>query len=246
MNVDICLVTWPNSPARLEYFTRTVDALLAFSDAGRCRWYCSAETHSTDERPLLRRELETLCEHYAIELSWRLADPDVAANQNRALMMGRADYVIPVHDDFELNGRLDIAASIAFLDGHPKYCAIRYQYPKGTWFAFPDVAGFREVDLEKTCWAFLESPSMRRRSMMDRYGPFETGLPYQAAEYCYGRHLARMGARVAATPISMFDHIGDQSAFLQDSGIPSQQNRRLPRRPQPAGSAGRGMSPASK
>lgn len=208
--IDVCMTSWPNSPARLGYFTRTIEAIYRHLCA--CgfvlSFHCSAESRGTEGRPVMRDELEQLCRRFHVKLHWREGNPDLGASMNAALEMGSGEFVLMLQDDFELIGPFSIAPSVMLLTGHPEFCAVRYHCPANQAFRESTVDGFRVVDLARSPWPFTDSPSFRQRSMVEQYGPYTEGLPHRAAEYRYGKSLVQQGAKVAATQLPIFRHIG--------------------------------------
>ncbi len=199
------MTTWPNSRERVGYLTDTLAAFDRNLYGADPVFYCTAETKQVT--PRRRCALQSIAAGRDMGIDWHQGEPDLGAAMNRAVSMGENEYQLILQDDFELVAPLDISAGLAFLDSHPTFCAIRYEYPAGTWFS-GDVDGFRVVDMHKTRWAFLDSPTLRRRSMAVDFGRYVEGLPHKAAEYRFGRMLAKAGANVAASRESEFRHIG--------------------------------------
>ncbi len=209
--IDVCMTAWPRSRERLVYFGQTLDAFHAnVQSPGPLAFHCSAETQEVS--PYNRRELESLCERFAVSLRWSLPKPDLGAAMNRALAMGQADFQLMLQDDFALTEPLDLATSVQFLNDHPDFCAIRYEYVGSLRFLETTLGGLRIVDMQRNTWPFLDSPSLRRRSMVEEYGPYAEGLKHAAAEHRFGRTLNQGGAHIAASPTSLFTHIGEVPA----------------------------------
>lgn len=202
--VDVCMTIYPTCPERVRYMTDTLDALDRKLTGAELRFFCSSE--SPDDGEFFDGPLEWLCESRGITLSFRDGPPDVAGNMNAALSMGSADLILMIQDDWLLTKPLDLGPSIRFLAEHPEFSAIRYQYPPSLR-TNNEIDGFRIVDMRQT-WPFLDSPSLRRRSMLADYGEYVVGLRHRAAEHRYGRLLADCGVKIAAYPRSVFYHAG--------------------------------------
>ncbi len=213
--IDICMTAWPTRLDRVLHFSMTLDALRQNLSGADFRLYCSVETEPPPSGKLLASEFESVAHDFAVELSWRDAPANLGANMNAALRMGESDLILMVQDDWELSEPLDLRDSITFLANHDSFVAIRYQHGREMRIV-AHLDGFQVVQMRQM-WPFLDSPRIQRRTMMDKYGEYVEGIGHLAAEHRYGRNLAMKGAKIAAYPFSVFQHLGLKRARCPNS-----------------------------
>ncbi len=219
--IDVCMTAWPTRMDRVFHFAMTLDALQRNLSGADFRLFCSVET----EGSLLTKELEKVAYDFAVELFWRDAPANLGAAMNSALRMGDSEFLLMVQDDWELTEPLDVTESVAFLDHHPDFTAIRYQFVDSMRL-IDHLDGFQVVDMSQT-WPFLDSPRLQQRSMVVEYGEQVEGLKHCAAEHRYGRYIARLGAKIAAYPRSVFRHLGTESAKTEAEPCPEPSSPQL-------------------
>lgn len=226
--VDVNLVTWPNHPARWEYFLRTMLALQNHLTASRheIRWYCSAETERDPRHAWQGNRLEDFCGRYGIELAWHEGRANLGANMNAALRLGSSPTVLLVQDDWLLLRDLDLSPGVEFMDAGGAEL-LRYSFPdndlmRPTFHGHED--GWLRIDLRGR-WPYGDDPHLRRRDFVETYGWYLEGGGHGTASATLMRTLMLLCADIAvADRSSYFRHFGDVTAVLDD-----QRGRRITR-----------------
>lgn len=218
--IDIALVTWPNHPARFDYFCKCMDALWKNLSASRhvLRFFCSAESERDPHRPWLGNELECYCEEHSISLSWRDARANLGANMNAALRLGCSPTVLLQQDDWMLLEPLDLSPGADFLCVHREVDLIRYSWPDNdrmcpTFIAQPD--GWRKIDMARK-WPYGDDPHLRHRSFMGRYGWYLEGGRHGSASGTLMRLLLAHNANIRAADRCYYVHGGPVTSVIGD------------------------------
>jgi hypothetical protein len=222
VQINVSLVTWPNHPARLEYFERTSAALLNYLTArGHALVYvCASEAERDPNQPWLGAELEQLCAARGIALHWHAAPASLGGNMNHALRICTAPVVFLVQDDIELHGPLDLAAGAEYLLAHRDVDLIRYAWPGDMTHFLPGTRdGWQIVDTTQG-WHYGDEPQLRRPDFTARYGWYVEGGEHGMCEGDMLYRMRRDRATILAAPHCYFGNIGGVSA------VPASRERR--------------------
>lgn len=216
--IDVALVTWPNHPARIEYFERCVRLLkkrLTASCHTLC-WRCSSETEQDTKYPWFGDRLEKVCAAESIQLFWREGPAGLASNMNAALRCCEAELIFLVQDDFCLDDPLDLSPGAEFLLANRDVDLLRYSWPgmdRVRLVDHPD--GWRRFDTQGP-WPYGDDPHLRRRDFMDRWGWYLEGTQHGASEGDMVLRLTAGGANIAAADKIYFGHGGAVSAVIDE------------------------------
>lgn len=222
-DIDVCLVTWPNHPSRIEYFKRMLGTLEANLSASRhaLRLLCSSEAERDPQSTWHGEELKILCRHKSIPLVWHRPPASLGAGMNHALRQSTAPLILLVQDDFELREPLDLSPGADFLRGHPEVDVLRYAFPIDpahpqlyTQFA-GDIDGWRRVNLHAP-WPYGDEPHLRHRDFFDRWGWYVEGQHHGASETDMLWRLVNGRATICAADRSYFGHFGAVAAVPRD------------------------------
>jgi hypothetical protein len=214
--IDICIVAWPNHPARMEYFRQMWASLKRYLSASRhvLRYWCSSESERDPAAPWCGGELQDFCRREAITLSSRPAPASLGANMNGALRLGSAEHVLLVQDDFELRAPCDLSAGVGLLQAHPEVDLIRYSWPPMTRFV-GQIDGWPLVDIDGD-WPYGDEPQLRRRDFSDKWGWYTEGGRHACSEADMLWQLVNHGAVIVAADQNYFGNCGAVSAVPAD------------------------------
>jgi len=216
--IDICLVTWPNHPRRIEYFRSTLRLLrVRLCASGHIvNWYCSSESERDHRGTWHGNELDALCAAEGIRLSYRNGPASVGANMNAAMRLGMAPYVFLVQDDFELARPCDLSPGVRLLAEHAEVDLVRYSWPAHLVRYSGEIAGFRILDINGP-WPYGDDPQLRRRSFTQKWGQLLEGGPHGVNEpdMCR-RFVARKAVVAVADERPFFGHKGAVSSVPLD------------------------------
>ncbi len=218
MNIDIVIVTWPNHPARWEYFQQcaglAVDGITASQH--RLRFLCSSESERDPDRQWFGDELVTWCGNREIPLTFRDGPASLGAAMNSAFRLADADYVMLLQDDFWLEEPLDLLAGIDFMEAHPAADTVRYSWPGMERVTVTgEVDGWRQLD-PRGSWPYGDDPHLRRRTFHDRFGWHVEGPPHGAGESCMLVEFGKRNAQVFLADKIYFGHGGAVPAVIND------------------------------
>jgi len=212
--IDIAMVTWPNHPVRWAAFQATVAALKQhLAPTLTFHWSCSSESQRDPKYPWYGEQLKAFCDREHINLAFREGPAGLGENHNAAMRMGRAEYVLLVQDDWQLMEPLDLLPGLRLLAANPEIDLVRYNWPRGlnnttgqyrTRLAIQP-NGWRRF-MPDSGWSYGDSPHLRRRSFMDKWGWYREGLPRLAAEGEMVHRLRRGGAHVVVADKIYFGH----------------------------------------
>ena len=144
---------------------------------------------------------------------------------NSSLILGHAETILLVQDDWELLGYLDLSPGIEFIE-RGGADLLRYSYPdidemRPTFVGNLD--GWRRIDLHGN-WPYGDDPHLRRRDFYKYWGKYLEGKGHGSASATLMQKLIRGGADIAAANRCFFKHFGDVTAVLDDT-----RNRRVTR-----------------
>jgi len=220
--IDVCLVTWPNHPKRLEYFSKTVSTLQA-GLRDPVNWYCSAESEESED---YREKLESYCETFGIELHWRDAPANLGANMNASLELGCSEYQFLVQDDWLLLHPIDLELGVDFCEEY-RPDLLRYSYPDADYMrpTFTSLDGFfRKVDLDGL-WPYGDDPHLRHRSFRNKWGGYLEGGGHGTASATLMKSLVEGDAFIVAADKCYFKHFGEVTSVINDErGYPDRRN----------------------
>jgi len=224
--IDVAMVTWPNHPARLEYFERIVKSLRDGLTASRheLRFFCSAESQRDPDRTWCGHDVEHLCDEYDISLSWRAETANLGANMNAAMAMCTAPMILLQQDDWRLAYPLDLSPGADFLAEAHTVDLLRYSWPedpamlptiedrRGGW----ENGGWRQIDIDGK-WPYGDDPHLRRRDFMHKFGWYYEGGGHGTASSTLMRFLVKQRATIAAVDKVHFKHCGPVSSVINDA-----------------------------
>lgn len=219
--IDVAMVTWPNHPKRLEYFTRILDALRTHVTASRhtLRFHCSAESQRDPTRPWCGDQLEDLCAEYEVSLVWRDGgEPaNLGANMNAAIALCTAPCILLQQDDWRLKKPLDLSDGADFLLSHRRVDLLRYSWPEDPSMlpTFIQQRGWRQIDVRGK-WPYGDDPHLRRQDFQWRHGWYFEGGRHGSASGTLMKWLVKRGAVIAAADQTYFKHCGSVSSVLND------------------------------
>jgi hypothetical protein len=226
--IDIALVTWPNHPARYDYFRSTMDFLRRHLTASRhtLRWYCSAEAERDPLKPWMGDSLEKFCLDNDIHLVWRHAPANLGANMNAALALCSAPTIHLQQDDWLLLKPLDLSPGADFLVAHPETDLLRYSWPDNDAMRptfMDDPSGWRRIDVTGR-WPYGDDPHLRPRGFMDKWGWYLEGGVHGTASATLMRKLVQGKADIRVADQCYYVHGGPVSSVIND-----RRNRRYQR-----------------
>jgi hypothetical protein len=221
MQIDVVLVAFPNHPARIAYFRRTLAALRAHLTASRhtLRFAVSSESEQDHDSTWHGGELEAICLSEDIPLHWRTGPASLGAGMNSALRVGidsghkanQSPMIFLVQDDYELLYPLDLSSGAEMLEANRDVDMIRYSFPTlpefATQFTGDRIGDFQEVDIDGR-WPYGDDPHLRTTRMTDRNGWYAHGIGH-AAEGDMIARLASLRATIYAADKCYFRHFGD-------------------------------------
>lgn len=226
--IDVALVTWPNHPARLEYFTQMFGLLEEYLHASRhtLRYLCSAETQQDPDRQWMGDELEAYCREKGIRLTWRDAPANTGGNMNSALRLCESECILLQQDDWMLQCTLDLSPGAEFLSSHRHIDILRYSYPdndrmRPTFIETP--TEYRKIDLLGR-WPYGDDPHLRRLDFMEKWGWYYDQGIHGTASSQLMRRLIAGGADIRVADKCYYLHGGPVTAVLNDV-----RNRRVKR-----------------
>jgi len=216
--IDVLLVTWPNHPKRIEYFRRTLEALLknliASSSGHELRYICSAEAEQDPACPWCGDDLIAVCAEYKIPLHWHEPPASLGAGMNAAIKLATAPVYLLCQDDFLLLEPLDISPGVELMLARPDVDMIRYSYylhpANGTKFK-GKIDGWQQVDLHGT-WPYGDDPQLRRQDFTAKFGWYLEGGDHGRSEGDMLHRLKRKNATIVADDRCYFAHIGSVAA----------------------------------
>lgn len=218
--IDVAMVTWPNHPARLEYFVRTVASLREHLTASRhmLRFYCSAESEVDPANPWQGEELAHICDENDITLTWREEPANLGANMNAAIAMCMAPTILLQQDDWRLKHPLDLSDGADFLMEHREVDLLRYNWPLDphmmpTFIEQP--GGWRRIDVRGK-WPYGDDPHLRRQDFMWKHGWYYEGGGHGSASGTLMKWLVKRNAVIAAADKPYYGHGGPVSSVLND------------------------------
>jgi len=217
--VDIALVTWPNRPARLAYFERTVLTLKANLTATghTVRWLCSSESERDPDREWCGEGLAAFCERYEIELSWRDGPASPGGNMNRAMQLGCGDVILLHQDDWLLRQPLDIGPGVDLLLANRDVDLVRYSFPqneKQRPTLVPWQSGWVKFDLQGQ-WPYGDDPHLRRRDALDKWGLYAENKGFAEGDFL--RRLVAGNALIVGPGVSYYAHCGQITTVPNDT-----------------------------
>ena len=197
--IDVCFVTWPITPERIEAFAKCVwewTERLSCDDADVIRWYCSTETGGCTKEQL--DTVRHVCHLANITLHERQETPDQGSNLNIAMRMSNGDFLIMVMDDFHLAAELNVSPHCRFLNEHPEVATIRYGWQRtlftddipGTDLRFTDKSG---------PYPYATEPSLWRANWESEFGPWREHAGYAGPENARCHQMRHSERPVAAT-----------------------------------------------
>lgn len=218
--IDVALVTWPNHPLRLQYFTETVDSLRKHLRARThdLRYVCSAEKARDPESEWMGVELADYCATYDINLHWRHAAPNLGANMNNAIRLCTARYILVQQDDWRLEYPLDLSPGVDFMGANPAVDMIRYCWPdndrmRPTFISQPD--GWRRIDMRGK-WPYGDEPHLQRCDFTAKWGEFLEGGKHASASSALMSKLRLKGANIRVADKNYYQHFGQISSYPRD------------------------------
>ena len=229
MNViDIALVTWPNHPARFQYFLRCMGELKKHLSASQhtLRYFCSAESERDPAKPWLGDELEDFCRENHIQLTWRDAKANLGANMNAAIRLCSAPTVLLQQDDWMLLYPLDLSPGANFMVANKKVDLLRYSWPDNDRMCptfVTNASGWRKIDVTGR-WPYGDDPHLRRQDFMQKWGGYLEGGRHGSASADLMRRLVRGKADIRVSDRCYYVHGGPITAVLNDI-----RNRRVKR-----------------
>ena len=177
--VDVAIVAWPVSPARLVYCQMVIEALRSNLLASRHTMRVAVSIGQ--ERDPLRRwcgqELTAYLDHIGIayQLRLRRTQERLGFAMNEAVAMCDADYVLLVQDDHHLACKLDLSDSIDLMEDTRGIDLVRFGWStirKLTPTTHPYRPGWLRVDLSGR-WPYADNAHLRRRSFQDKFGKYD-------------------------------------------------------------------------
>jgi len=219
-NIDVAMVTWPNHPERLVYFTLCFERLKKNLSASRhsLRFVCSAETQQDPTRPWRGDDLEAYCRENDIALSWRDAPANLGANMNAAIHLCTAELILLQQDDWMLLYPLDLSPGAEFMLSNRGVDLLRYSWPDNERMRptfTDDPSGWRRIDpLGK--WPYGDDPHLRRRDFNDRWGWYLEGGRHGTASSTLLHLLAKGQADIRVADRCYYVHGGPVTSVLDD------------------------------
>jgi len=218
--IDVALVTWPNHPARFEYFKKCLAALHEKLNATRhqLRFFCSAESERDPTRPWLGDELEDLCRELEIALAWRNEKANLGGNMNSALSLCSAPTILLQQDDWMLGYPLDLSPGADFLVANRDVDILRYSWPdndrmRPTFAASPD--GWRRIDMRGK-WPYGDDPHLRRPDFMEKWGWYYDLGGHGTASATLMRKLRMGNADIRVADRCYYAHGGPVTSVIND------------------------------
>lgn len=215
-DIDVCLVTWPNHPRRIEYFKRTLVSLEKNLTASRhtLRLLCSSEAERDPQSTWHGEELQEICQQKKIPLVWHQPPASLGGGMNHAIRQSTAPLIYLQQDDFELLEPLDLSPGADFILAHPEVDLLRYSYPihpeYGTSFS-GEIDGWRQVNIDGS-WPYGDDPHLRRRDFLDKWGFYLEGQHHGAAETDMLCRLVGRRAVICAADRCYYGHFGQVAA----------------------------------
>ena len=218
--IDVALVTWPNHPLRLQYFTETVNSLRHHLTASGhdIRYVCSAEATPDIASEWMGGELAAYCENYGINLIWRHDKPNLGANMNNAIRLCSAKHILVQQDDWRLEYPLDLSPGVDFMEAHPDVDMVRYCWPdndrmRPTFISQPD--GWRRIDMRGK-WPYGDEPHLQRFDFTAKWGEFLEGGKHASASSALMHKLRTHGANIRVADKNYYRHFGQISSYPRE------------------------------
>lgn len=216
--IDIVIVTWPNHPARWEYFQWCVGAAWQGISASRhtIRWFCSSESERDPDRQWFGDELAAWCGERSVPLTFRQGPASLGAAMNAAMDLVTGDYAILHQDDFLLSRPLDLSDSVDFLETHPGADIVRYSWPGMERVTVcGELDGWRKLH-PRGSWPYGDDPHLRRRSFPKKFGRYIEGPPHGTAESNMLLEFGRKDAQVYLADTLYYGHAGAVASVIHD------------------------------
>ncbi len=205
MDIEVALTAWTNNPARLSYFSMTMQALRDNLTASRHNLtrilVCSEEL--TDE---YQWPFEKLCQRFGVDLHYHPEPAEIGRNHNFKLGHERATYVLSTECDCHLTKPIDISDDIDFLEANHEFLMVRYKASFTTRMQTL-APGLTEL-APKSSWPYSNMAHLRHRERFATLGPYAEDVGWGGQEIYMGRTISRSGFRLAFREPGVFEHIG--------------------------------------
>jgi len=220
--IDVAIVAWPVSPARLEYFRRLVDSMQRLLTASRheMRFVVSIGSEKDPNRKWCGPELVEYIEELGMKYQWRTRPVEVLGySMNETVALCSNPYILLVQDDAVAESAVDISDGVDLMEDRPDIDAIRYgwsMHPRLTISTKPFQPGWEQIVLGGR-WPFSDNVHLRRASFVEKFGAYtETTSHGQSERDMIGKVRANNALILTAGSVPSFRNGGVEPACFRD------------------------------
>lgn len=124
--IDIAVITWPRTMARLGYLAETLRTFREKVRASRHTMTIRVSAETLGVSPEQFSECTRICHEHGAVPHWRTKPPSLGGNMNDALMLGYGQFILLMQDDWSWLDEVNLSEDAYILDKQTQYAFIRY------------------------------------------------------------------------------------------------------------------------